>query len=912
MAEGRTLAKAYVQMIPTTKGFKGALESSAGSDIDSAGASFGKRLGSGLVKAIAAAGIGVALKKVLGDAVSEGAALEQSIGGIKTLFGTADMSIEEYAKSVGKSVDEVRGKYESLSRAENAMLTFAKNAYKDAGLSANDYMEQASSFAASLVSAMGGDTEKAAKTANMAMVDMSDNANKMGTDIGSIQNAYQGFAKQNYTMLDNLKLGYGGTQQEMQRLLKDAEEFSGVKYDINNLNDVYNAIHVIQEEMGIAGTTAKEAATTFSGSWGMVKAAYANVLGYLATGQTDEAFDAMHNLIDSIHVFLFDNCLPMIGRFISQLPSLVAAGLRDLAGRMKESALSGAGEFIKTFLKSLPDMVAAVAELVSAAIDWIRRNWPEIKRIAKECLDAFIDGLKEAFPQFSGVIDDILPILEKVPQAILSWKIAKLIHGAFSGVGGVIAKITGFFAPMTAAFSAAGGGFAGLKAAFVAIGGPIALVVGAIAVLVGAFVSLWKNNEDFRNKMTEIWEDIVGKFKDFFQGITDRINALGFDFENFGEVMEAAWQGICDFLQPVFEAAWEGISLVMGTAFDVILGIIDTFTALFNGDWDSFWQGIRDIVDTVWQGIHDLISIAIEMVADCISEFLSWFGIEWSADLTQIQNVWNEIWTVIGDFLSSIITTIQEVIEGFISLFNGDWDGFCQHLSNAWSSLWEGVSNFASEIWNAISTIATDIFGKIKKAITDKWDEIKKGIKDGWDGVKDTLSRAWNDILAKAREIFENIKQAICKPFEEAKNFVSGVWDWLTGHNHIEVSVDTKGTGSGGSHAVPHAAGGIFQTATFFPDVTGGPGNIVGEAGAEAVLPLSQFYKELDRSIEAGYMRSAADPRADRIIELLEAILGKSSAVYIDKNRLVGEIASDIESLNGRSSQRLARIGGVR
>ncbi|WP_288820522.1 hypothetical protein [uncultured Allobaculum sp.] len=692
----------------------------------------------------------------------------------------------------------------------------------------------------------------------------------------------------------------------MQRLLADAEKITGIKYDISNLNDVYSAIHVIQGELGITGTTAKEAATTFSGSMAMVKAAYSNVLGYLANGQNDEAFEAMHGLIEAINIFLFDNCLPMIGRFVSQLPSLIATGLGDMAGRMRESALDGSGEFIRTFLESIPDMAVAMAEFLGAAVSWIRNNWPEIKKMARECLQAFIDGLKESFPEISGILDQLLPVLEKIPHAIATWKIGKLILGAFTGVQGAISTLTGYFAPLAEAFTSAGGGLAGLKAAFVAIGGPIALVVGAIAGLVAAFVTLWQSNEEFRNKMTGIWEDIVGKFQGFFQGLTDRINALGFDFENFGQVMQATWQGLCDFLQPVFEGAWEGISLGLGTAFEVILGIVDTFTALFSGDWDGFWAGIQTIVDTVWQGIGDFISLIIEAITGCISTFLGWFGINWSATSTDIQNAWTTAWQAINDFISPIITAIQEVVAGFIALFNGDWDGFCSHLSTAWDALWNGIKTFASQIWDGIKQLASDLFGKIKKAITDKWNEIKTNLKGGWDGVKKKLSDAWDDILKKAKKVFDDIKNAICKPFEEAKNFVSGVWDWLTGHNKVEVEVSqTK------KEASKNAVGGIFRSATFFPDVSGRTGgNIVGEAGSEAVLPLSGFYKELDKSIEAGYMRSAADPRGDRIVELLEALLMKSGNVYLDKTALVGEIAEDIEELNGRRGRRLAFVGG--
>ena len=253
------LGQAYVQIMPSAKGISGSIQKQLDPEADSAGKSAGMKIGAGLMVAATAAvaATGVALGKIISSSLSEGANLQQSLGGIETLFkGSAD-KVKQYAN----------------------------DAYKTAGLSANDYMESVTGFSASLLQSMGGDTEKAAETANMALIDMSDNANKMGTSMESIQYAYQGFAKQNYTMLDNLKLGYGGTKAEMERLLADATKLTGVEYDINNLNDVYNAIHAVQEELGITGTTARESAETFSGSLASMKSAFSNVLGGLSLGQ---------------------------------------------------------------------------------------------------------------------------------------------------------------------------------------------------------------------------------------------------------------------------------------------------------------------------------------------------------------------------------------------------------------------------------------------------------------------------------------------------------------------------------------------------------------------------------------------------------------------------------------------------
>jgi len=306
MAEGTKLADAYVQIIPVAKGISNNLKELLG-ELPEVGEESGEKTGEGfaskLKSVIAKAGLTAAIGKVVQEAFTEGAALEQSLGGVETLF-------KEHADIVKKNAEE---------------------AYRTAGLSANEYMENVTSFSASLLSSLSGDTKEAAKVADMAMVDMSDNANKFGTDMTAIQNAYQGFAKENYTMLDNLKLGYGGTKSEMERLLADAEKFSNVKYDIDNLNDVYEAIHVIQDNLGVTGTTAKEASSTFSGSFASMKAAAKNLLGVMTTG--GDADKAFKNLTDTAEVF-FGNVKRMGKAFIDGAVKVFDTAVEEALGKI--------------------------------------------------------------------------------------------------------------------------------------------------------------------------------------------------------------------------------------------------------------------------------------------------------------------------------------------------------------------------------------------------------------------------------------------------------------------------------------------------------------------------------------------------------------------------------------------------
>lgn len=361
------LAKAYVQIIPSAVGIQGRIKKEIEPEADSAGSSFGGKMVGMIKKVIAAAAIG----KALSASISKGAALEQSLGGIETLFKD--------------SADKVKAN--------------AAKAYQTAGMSANDYMELTTSFSASLLSSLAGDTSKAADVADMAMVDMSDNANKMGTNMEDIKNAYQGFAKQNYTMLDNLKLGYGGTKSEMERLLADAQKISGVEYNIDNLSDVYSAIHVIQGQLDITGTTAKEAATTISGSFNQMKAAAKNVMGEIALGM--DVGPALNELANTIITFAVGNLLPAVWNVISALPSAII-----------------------TFVTALgPQLFAAVSGLIPQIASGITTGIPTLYQSAMQLMDQFNIGIQEQLPILlqKGVdfITNIVNgILQNLPQVI--------------------------------------------------------------------------------------------------------------------------------------------------------------------------------------------------------------------------------------------------------------------------------------------------------------------------------------------------------------------------------------------------------------------------------------------------------------------------------------------------------------
>lgn len=428
MADGIELGKAYVQIVPSAQGIKSALTEMFDEETEGLGEQTGQSIGQELIgtlkKVIAAAGIG----KIISDSINMGGALQQSLGGVETLFKDSADTVKEYAAQ----------------------------AYRTVGLSANDYMEQTTSFAASLLSSVSQDTDAAAQLANMALVDMADNANKMGTDMQDIQNAYQGFAKQNYTMLDNLKLGYGGTQAEMQRLLNDATKISGVKYDLGNLADMYSAIHIIQQEMDITGTTAKEAATTLTGSFAAMKAAAENVMGNWSTGA--DLTEPLQALADTAQTFLVDNLLPMIGNVLAGIPEIIYSLVPELLQTGTELLSSLA----QGFTEGIPEFFSTALPQLLAFTDQLRDNAASFVDAGLNLITQLLNGLIAGLPDLiayvpdiiiniCGIINDNMPkilgegvaiivqlvagLVQTVPSLLANWK--KILEAVLSVISAI-------------------------------------------------------------------------------------------------------------------------------------------------------------------------------------------------------------------------------------------------------------------------------------------------------------------------------------------------------------------------------------------------------------------------------------------------------------------------------------------
>lgn len=486
---------------------------------------------------------------VLGDLIVGGI---KKLGSVVKEVGTTILNVGKEALNSYADYEQLVGGVETLFK-DNAetVENYANNAYKTAGLSANDYMNTVTSFSASLLQSLNGDTAKSAQVADMAITDMSDNANKMGTDMSMIQNAYQGFAKQNYTMLDNLKLGYGGTKTEMQRLLADAEKVTGIKYDINNLNDVYQAIHVIQGELGITGTTAKEASTTIQGSVSAMKSAWQNMLTGIADDNAD--FEGLvNNLVDSI-ITAGQNILPrveiiidgaielgvqLVGKILEQMPSILEAGsnilmrlidgITTMIPEISYTAFYIINELLTGIISNLPLILQMGIDLFTELINGISQTLPDLIPVAIESImtmvttlldniDLIIDaGIELILALAEGLINALPQLIDKIPIII-----EKLINAITNNLPKIIEMGITLIIKLT-------------EGLIKAIPQLVSKIPQIVISLVNGFKNYFSNMREVgKNLVSGIWEGIknakdwiLGKVKEWCSNILDGIKGF--------------------------------------------------------------------------------------------------------------------------------------------------------------------------------------------------------------------------------------------------------------------------------------------------------------------------------------------------------------------------------------------------
>lgn len=791
------LGKAYVQIIPSARGITGMIQKEMGGEVASAGVSSGKSLGSNLIGAlkgaIAAAGIG----KAIGAALSEGAALQQSLGGIDTLFKA--------------SAEKVKG--------------FANEAYKTTGLSANAYMENVTGFSASLLQSLGGDTDKAADIANMAMIDMSDNANKMGTSMDSIQVAYQGFAKQNYTMLDNLKLGYGGTKQEMQRLLADAEKLTGVKYNINNLSDVYSAIHAIQENLDITGTTAKEAASTFTGSFQAMKASAQNVLGKLALGEN--ILPSLKALAETTSTFLLDNLFPMIGNIMSGLGVLISEGLSHIATKLFGEDF---GNSVFTQLSRVIGIFQTFFDMIFGSLN--REDNIDILEALGFSKDAasqivnIAENIRITFVNIGSAIGDILGIAGEFVSELLGIESGEqgvnllgtafeLLSSALKGVSSFIKDITSFFKENQAAadllktaivalgvgipvvefatFIASLGGIPGIFAIIqtaitgFATSAAAAIsaipIVGWIAAAVAALAWFFTQTETGK----EIFQDFMTWLSNLWESIAPALTEV---WNNMVTAATTAWNAMVEFVIPIVQE----VASFIKTVWDKISTWWSENQGLIQQTFETVWNTIQTVIQTVMPIIQSIIEIAMNIIGPLI------------------EGTWNNICTVVTtvwELIKIAIQTALDVIGGIITLvmavINGDWETAWNTIKSVGESIWNGLSSAGQAIFNGFSQILSNTWETIKSVASSAWEILKSTVLGLINGIVNGAQMAWNsmkqavsDLVSNVTSIFNGIAninlwsagKAILDGFlgglksawNSVTDFVGGIAGWIADH----------------------------------------------------------------------------------------------------------------------------------
>lgn len=533
---GATIGQAYIQILPSMKGVSAAVSREMNMTGRTAGKSAGNvsghAMGKNIVKSLVASGVVAGVAKIFKTIISEGAKLEQSTGGIETLF----------------------------KKSSGTVIKNANRAWKTAGMSANEYMEQTTSFSASLLQSLGGDTKKAAAYADMAVRDMSDNANKMGTDMGTITQTYQSFARGNYAMLDNLKLGYGGTKKEMERLLQDAQKITGQKYDISNLSDVYSAIHVVQGELGITGTTSKEAASTLSGSFASMKAAATNFAGYLVTGNAADITRSLGDLVKSIGVFLGKNLLPAIGRVLVHIGKLLVQKIPELSDKA-----------IKGIQKMIAQMDSGDNSGTKAGL-----------KIAGKIALGILKGI--------GKIGLALLKLSWALTALALAALGKLLATLMQMLGGKIGQLMSFIGgKIKGAFATAGAGIlnailspfrlaaAGAKAIW---GGMKGAAVAAWGGIKSAASTIWGGVKGTVTKAAGGMKTGVGKAWGGIKSVTGKV--FGGVKNTVGKAMQQTKQNNAIQLRAMYKAYKKNGGGIKGVVAALSTGVRGTFKRMYN------------------------------------------------------------------------------------------------------------------------------------------------------------------------------------------------------------------------------------------------------------------------------------------------------------------------------------------
>lgn len=724
------------------------------------------RLGTSLKKGLsAAAKIGTAavtaasaaVGAIVKQSVDSFGAYEQLVGGIDTLFKRSEQSLEDYVKTSGKSVAEAVTEWEEMNRSADTVMRNAANAFKTAGVSANEYMETAIQSSAALISSLGGDTQKAAELIDMSIVDMADNVNKMGTTMEAVQNAYRGFSRGNFTMLDNLALGFAGTKQGMQELLDKAAEISGFEYDISSYGDIVQAIHVVQEEMGIAGTTAREAQETIQGSLSALGAAWQNLVA--GFGNKDADLGALIDDVVSSAEVALGNLTPVIERAIKGISKTI------------RSAAPSIGKMLPGMVSSiLPDLISAGAELLAGIGAGLLESAPALVETAKTLVNTVLDSIgigdavRELFGNLSG------PISEAVETIRTS------LSDAWDRIKEAISPVTEAFGEWVSSGQA-------MKDVSTFAAEAIGLLADAISSVAGFVATAVEKGREFVD-----WLNSGSQGAEIFKTLLVSTVAAIAAYKAYNAVLLATKvaQGLVTTAQTLLNGVMAANPI--GIIVAAIGALVAAFIYLWNTSdefrefWIGAWEAIKSAAITAFEAVKNFLIEAWDKIKEAFSSVGEWFHEKFSDAKEAIMNAWSNIkqkftekWTQIKDAFSTTKTWFSNKFTEAKNATVSAWDDIKTKMSDVWERIKEAFRT--GEAWDWAVDMATKFINGVNSFFDRLWNLGSEAIHKVWEGITSLDPAQWG------RDLIDKFTSGITNAWQSGKsaiiNVANTVADWI-------------------------------------------------------------------------------------------------------------------------------------